>query len=245
MKKFSLTPAIALARKELYSALIAPATYGIGLFFMLFTAIWLFNLQAFFVQGVASLRAYFAAFPLAFILVIPGFTMKAWAEERKTGSLELLLTMPFSEWDLALGKFIASFTLLCALILLTLPLPLSILPLGHFDGGVIVAEYLGALLFGASATALGLLLSCLSKNQAAAFLGSASALLVIMLINQISLTEALPSWLSLSFLYISFNYHFESFAKGLLDSRDLLYFLLTAALFLFITVRVLIFRKWK
>ena len=236
---------LALARKELYSALNAPATYGIALFFLLFTAIWLFNLQGFFVQGIASLRVYFVSFPLAFILVIPGFTMKAWAEERKTGSVELLLTLPFSEWDLALGKFIASFTLLAALLVLTLPLPLAILPLGHFDGGVIICEYLGALLFGASATALGLLLSALSKNQAAAFLGSASALLIIMLINQISLTQNLPSWLSVVFLFISFNYHFESFSKGLLDSRDLLFFILSAALFLYITTRVLVFRKWR
>jgi ABC-2 type transport system permease protein len=241
----ALAPAIALARKEIYSALISPATYGIGLFFLVFTSVWLFNLQGFLIRDEANLRSYFIAFPLAYILVIPGFTMKSWAEERKTGSVELLLTMPFSEWDLVLGKFLASFCLLAALLALSLPLTLSILPLGRFDGGVIVCEYLGALLFGAAATALGLLLSALSKNQAAAFLGSASALLVIMLINQISMSQNLPSWLSMVFLYISFNYHFESFAKGLLDSRDLLFFIVSAALFLYITTRALVFRKWR
>jgi ABC-2 type transport system permease protein len=241
----SLAPALALARKEIYSALIAPATYVIGVFFLVFTAIWLYYLQGFFVRDEASLRPYFMAFPLAFILVVPGFTMKSWAEERKTGSIELLLTMPFSEWDLVLGKFFASFGLLAALLVFTLPVPLSILPLGYFDGGVIVCEYVGALLFGASATALGLLLSALSKNQAAAFLGSASALLVVLLINQISMSQNLSSWLAALFLYISFNYHFESFAKGLLDSRDLLFFIVSAALFLYITTRVLVFRKWR
>ncbi|MDR1470586.1 MAG: ABC transporter permease [Spirochaetaceae bacterium] len=240
-----LAPSLALARKELYAALIAPATYFIGLFFLLFTAVWLYYLQTFFIRDQATLRPYFIAFPLAFILVIPGFTMKSWAEERKTGSIELLLTMPFSEGDLVLGKFFAALGLLAALLVLSLPVPLSILPLGHFDGGVIVCEYLGALLFGASATALGLLLSALSKNQAAAFLGSAAVLLVVMLINQISTTQALPAWLSAFFLYISLNYHFESFAKGLLDSRDLLFFIVSAALFLYVTTRVLVFRKWR
>jgi ABC-2 type transport system permease protein len=240
-----LAPSLALARKEMYSALIAPATYFIGVFFLLFTAIWLYNLQTFFVRDVATLRPYFIAFPLAFILVIPGFTMKAWAEERKTGSVELLLTMPFSEWDLVLGKFFAALGLLAALLVLSLPVPLSILPLGRFDAGVIICEYLGALLYGASATALGLLLSSLSKNQAAAFLGSASVLLVVMLINQISMTQSFPAWLSTFFLYISLNYHFESFAKGLLDSRDLLFFIISAALFLYVTTRVLVFRKWR
>jgi ABC-2 type transport system permease protein len=243
--KITLAPSLALARKELYSALIAPATYIIGVFFLLFTAVWLYYLQSFFVRDEASLRSYFIAFPLAFILVVPGFTMKSWAEERKTGSIELLLTMPFSEWDLVLGKFFASFGLLAALLVLTLPVPLSILPLGRFDGGVIVCEYVGALLFGAAATALGLLLSSLSKNQAAAFLGSAAILLAVMLINQIAMTQSLPSWLSAAFLYLSFNYHFESFAKGLLDSRDLLFFIMSAALFLYLTTRALVFRKWR
>jgi ABC-2 type transport system permease protein len=241
----AFAPALALARKELYAALIAPATYVIGVFFLVFTAVWLYYLQTFFVRDQATLRPYFIAFPFAFILVIPGFTMKSWAEERKTGSIELLLTMPFSEWDLVLGKFLAALGLLAALLVLSLPVPLSILSLGHFDGGVIVCEYVGALLFGASATALGLLLSALSKNQAAAFLGSAAVLLVVMLINQIATTQALPAWLSAFFLYVSLNYHFESFAKGLLDSRDLTFFIVSAALFLYVTTRALVFRKWR
>jgi ABC-2 type transport system permease protein len=240
-----LSRAFSLAKKEVFIAAISPANYGIAIFFLLFTSIWLFNFQGFFLQGQASFRAYFGAFPLAFILVIPGLTMKSWAEERKTGSVELLLTMPYSEWDLVLGKFFASLFLLALLLVLSLPLVLVIMPMGNFDGGVIVCEYLGTLLYGAAASALGLLLSSLSKNQAAAFMGSAAVLLAIMLINQITFTQALPSWLSNIFLYVSLNYHFESFAKGLLDSRDLVFFVASTLLFLYITTRVLIFRKWR
>jgi ABC-2 type transport system permease protein len=236
---------LALARKELYTYSISPASYGLSLFFLLFTSVWLFNFQAFFTRDMATLRPYFAAFPPAFILVIPGITMKSWAEERKTGSYELLLTMPFSEWDLVIGKFLAAFGILCVMLALTLPLPLSIVPLGRFDTGVIIGEYVGALLLGASATSLGLFLSALSKNQAAAFLGSAAVLLVVMLANQIPVTAGVPAPLTAFLSFISLSFHFESFSKGLLDSRDLAFFLLTTLLFLFLNTRVLLFRKWR
>ncbi|MDR3283801.1 MAG: ABC transporter permease [Treponema sp.] len=240
-----LQKARALARKELYSYSISPAAYGIAIFFLLFTSIWLFYFQQFLVQDTASLRAYFAAFPLAFIAVIPGITMKSWAEERKTGTVELLLTMPFSDLDLALGKFLSSFGVLAIILALTLPVPLSLLPLGSFDTGVIVTEYLGALLLGASATALGLFLSALSKNQVAAFLGSAAVLLVVMLANQLAFAGSLPGWLTAVINFVSLAYHFESFAQGLLDSRDVAFFLLTTGLFLFLNTRVILFRKWR
>ncbi|GHU59925.1 hypothetical protein FACS189444_6190 [Spirochaetia bacterium] len=237
--------ALALARKELYSYSISPAFYGIGVFFLLFTSIWLFYMQRFFAMDAATLRPYFAAFPVAFILVIPVITMKSWAEERKLGSVELLLTMPFSEWDLVLGKFISSLGVIAAILVLTIPVPLSLAPLGHFDGGVIAAEYAGALLLGASAAALGLFLSALSKHQAGAFLGSAVVLMAVMLMNQLAFSVDLPAWLSDSINFLSLSFHFESFSKGLIDSRDLAFFIITTVLFLYLNTQVLLFRKWS
>jgi ABC-2 type transport system permease protein len=236
---------LALAKKELYSYLNAPAFYGAAVFFLLFCSIWLFYLQRYFTLDSATLRPYFAAFPLVFILVVPVITMKSWAEERKLGSVEILLTMPFSEWDLVLGKFISSLMLLALILVLTIPLPLSLLSLGDFDGGVIFCEYLGALLLGASATALGLLLSCLSKNQAGSFLGSAVVLMIVMLINQLTFSFNLPQWLAGGINFISLSFHFESFSKGLIDTRDLAFFVLSTALFLFLNTRVILFRKWS
>jgi len=244
MKQF-WSKAKALAGKELYSALYAPASYGVGVFFLLFVSIWLFYLQRFFVLNTATLRPYFAAFPLAYILVIPALTMKSWAEERKLGTIELLLSMPFSEWDLVLGKFLAAFSALACILALTVPLPLSLLPLGRFDGGVILGEYAGALLLGAAATALGLLLSALSRNQAGAFLGSAAALLAVMLVNQLVFTLNLPAPVAAFFNFLSLSFHFESFSKGLLDSRDFLFFIISTVLFLYLTTRVILFRKWS
>jgi ABC-2 type transport system permease protein len=236
---------LALTKKELYSQLNSPVFYGIAVFFLLFTSIWLFYFQQFFARNVASLRPFFSAFPLAFTLVIPVITMKSWAEERKLGSAEILLTMPFSEWDLVLGKFLSSLAMVVCLLVLTVPLPLSLLPLGNFDGGVIASEYLGAFLLGTSAAALGHLLSALSRNQAGAFLGTMAALLLVMLMNQFTLGLNLPPLLAGTINAVSLAFHFESFARGLIDTRDLAYFILTTALFLYLNTRVLLFRKWR
>jgi len=245
MNKYIPYRALILARKEFIQYLNAPAFYGAVLFFLLFCSIFLFYFQQFFTQDQASLRSYFAIFPIVFILVIPVITMKSWAEERKTGTVELLLTMPFTEWDLVLGKFFAALGILTAMLLLTVPLPLTLGILGNFDAGTIFCEYFGAFLLGASAISLGLLLSCLSKNQAGAFLGSAVVLMAVMLINQITMSTNLPHWLARSINFISLSFHFESFSKGLIDTRDLMFFVLSTALFLFINTRVILFRKWK
>jgi len=237
--------AAALARKELFAYLNAPAFYGVAVFFLLFCSIMLFNVQQYFIMNTATLRPYFSLFPLVFIIIIPVLTMKSWAEERKTGSIELLLTMPFSEWDLVLGKFFAIFGLFGMMLALTIPLPLTLLPLGDFDGGMIVCEYIGALLLGASAIALGLLLSALSKNQAGSFLGCAVILLVIWLINQLTVSFNLPAWLNGIIGFISLAFHYESFSKGLLDTRDLIYYILSTVLFLFLNTRVILYRKWS
>ncbi|QQO07962.1 ABC transporter permease [Breznakiella homolactica] len=236
---------LALAGKELYSFSYSPAMYGITVFFLLFTSVWLFYFQRFFAMDTASLRPFFAAFPMVFILVIPVITMKSWAEERKLGSIELLLTMPFSEWNLVLGKYLACVGVLAFMLVLTIPLPLTLFPLGNFEAGIIVTEYLGALLLGSSAIALGLFLSSLSKNQGGAFLGSAVVLLVVMLASQLNMSFNLPEVLAGFINFISLAFHFESFSKGIIDSRDAAFFILTTVLFLYLNTRVILFRKWS
>ena len=241
--KAGASRALVLARKELYSWINSPALYGITIFFLLFVSIWFYYLQRFFAMDVATLRPFFSAFPLAFILVIPVLTMKAWAEEKKLGSAEFLFTLPFTEWELVWGKFLSSLAILLAMLILTFPVPLTLLPLGYFDPGVIFAEYAGALLLGASASALGLFLSSVSKTQAASFLGSAVVLMVMMLISNFS--QDIPPVFSGFINFISLSFHFESFSRGILDSRDIAFFLLTTGFFLFLNTQVLIFRKWS
>jgi ABC-2 type transport system permease protein len=245
MKKYIPYRALTLARKEIFQYLYSPAFYGAAVFFILSSSIWLFFFQRYFSMDQATLRPYFGIFPIIFIFVVPVITMKSWAEERKTGTVELLLTMPFTEWDLVLGKFFSALCMLAVMLILTLPLPLSLLSLGSFDAGTVFCEYLGAFLLCASATALGLLLSSLSKSQGGAFLGTAVVLMAVMLVNNITFVFNLPQWLAQGINFFSLTFHFESFSKGLIDSRDLAFFILSAALFLFINTRVIIFRKWR
>jgi ABC-2 type transport system permease protein len=245
MKKYIPYRALTLARKEIFQYLYAPAFYGAAVFFLLACSIWLFFFQRYFSTDQATLRPYFGIFPIAFIFVVPVITMKSWAEERKTGTVELLLTMPFTEWDLVLGKFFSAICMLASVLILTIPLPLSLLSLGNFDAGTVFCEYLGAFLLCTSATALGLLLSCLSKSQGGAFLGTSVVLMAVMLINNITFVFNLPQWLAQGINFFSLTFHFESFSKGLIDSRDLAFFILSAALFLFINTRVILFRKWR
>jgi len=234
-----------LVRKEIFSYINSPVSYGIALFFSLFTTVWFFYFYRFFALNTATLRPFFASFPIAFILIIPVITMKSWAEERKLGSIELLLTMPFSEWELVLGKFISAFAILAIILGLTLPIPLTLIPLGRFDIGVIIAEYFGTLLLGASSIALGLFLSSLAKNQGGAFLSSATILLIMTLLSQFTQTLNIPTWLIEGINFFSLAFHFESFAKGIIDTKDVAFFIITTVLFLFLNTRVLLFRKWS
>jgi len=245
MKKFmsSLKRILALARKELFSWIISPSLWAITVFFLLFVSIWFFYLQRFFAMDTATLRPFFSAFPIVFILVIPVLTMKAWAEEKKLGSAEILFTLPFAEWELVLGKFLSCLVLLAAMLFLTIPVPLSLFPLGYFDLTRIFVEYSGAFLLGSTAAALGLFLSSVSKSQGAAFMGSAAVLLAATLANNFS--SYLPPFISSLVNYFSLSFHFESFSRGLLDSRDIAYFLLSAGFFLFLNIQVLVFRKWS
>lgn len=236
---------LALTRKELSSYLSTPAFYGAAVFLLVFSSIWLFYFQGYFRMNAATLRPYFAVFPLVFILVIPVLTMKSWAEERKTGSIEILLTMPFSEWNLVLGKFFSAYAMLVMMLVMTIPMPLTLLPMGQFDIGVIVCEYIGTLLLGASAVSLGLLLSSLSKSQAGGFISSAAVLMVVMLANMFTLLFNLPHGLSRFINFFSLSFHFESFTKGLFDSRHFLFFAVSTVLFLFLNTRVILFRKWS
>jgi ABC-2 type transport system permease protein len=159
--------------------------------------------------------------------------MRLWAGERRSGTVEILLTLPFSEVELVMGKFISTLILLLFLFALSLPVPLSLFALGDFDRMLALTEYIGAILLSSLALAMSLFFSCLFKSQAASFLGTTALLALLMFIN----------YLVPGLQYISLSYHFESFAKGLLDSRGLLYFILGTVLFLYLNVQVLHLRR--
>jgi ABC-2 type transport system permease protein len=228
------------AGRELKSAFNSPIAYIVAVAYLVFTSVWLFFLNQYFTRNEASLRIYFSVIPTVFIFLVPALTMRSWAEERRTGTLEVLLTLPFSEWDLVLGKFLGVLSLLALVIVLSIPLPLSLAPLGLFDWGQVAGEYLGVFLVGASGIAVGLFLSALSTNQVTAFILTALSLVALTLVNQVNFLVTLPPWLAWLLNWVSLGHHYDSFRRGVLDTRDLAWFILAVGLFLLLNVRVLV-----
>jgi ABC-2 type transport system permease protein len=235
----------AIARRELRSYFTTPVAYIVVVFFLVVTSAWFFFAQQFFAQDAATLRGYFSLWPVVFILLLPALTMRSWAEERRQGTAELLLTLPVRERELVAGKFAAAFALLLLMVILTLPVALSVSPFGSFEPGQIAMQYLGVLLLGCAAIAAGQFVSALSANQISAFLFGVVFMLVITMIGQIPSVAVLPGWLASAFSWISFDFHFDSFSKGVLDTRDVLYFLVLCAAFLYATTKVLFMRRFR
>jgi ABC-2 type transport system permease protein len=236
---------LAVARRELGSYFNSPVAYIVSVFFLVFTSAWFFYGGQFFAQDTATLRGYFSLWPLVFIILLPALTMRGWAEEYRQGTAELLLTLPFRERELVLGKFAAALALLVILVILSLPVPLLVAPLGSFEPGQIVTQYVGVLLLGAAGLAAGLFVSALSANQISAFLFTVVFLLLITLSGQVPALLLLPGWLARVLSWLSFDYHFDSFRKGLFDSRDAVYFLVLIVGFLVFTTRVLLLRRYR
>jgi ABC-2 type transport system permease protein len=235
----------AVARRELRAYFTTPVAYIVVIFFLVVTAAWFFYVQQFFARDTATFRGYFTTWPIVMIVLLPAITMRSWAEERRQGTAEILLTLPFREGELVLGKFAASLALLGIVVALSLPVPLSVAPLGFFEPGAIATEYLGVLLLGCAGLAAGQFISALSANQISAFLFGVVFMLFITMIGQVPAMVALPGWLAGVLSWLSLDFHFDSFSKGVFDTRDALYFAVLAAGFLFFTTKVLLLRRFR
>ena len=231
-------------KKELKSYFNSPIAYVLVVTFLVFSSVWVFYLQSFFASNIASLRSFFSVIPIVFIIVMPALTMRSWAEEKKLGTMEVLMTLPFREGTLVIGKFLAALTLLVIMIALTLPLPLLLSRFGDFDWCEILGQYIGVLLLGAAGISVGLFISSLMANQISSFLISLFVLLVLTLISQVNRVFAFPPWAAEVVNFVSLGHHFSNFQRGLIDTRDLLYYAILSVLFLFLNTKTLVFRKW-
>jgi ABC-2 type transport system permease protein len=236
---------LSLWRKELRSATGSPVAVGAILFFLLLTGIWFLWISQFLVQNTASLRGYFATFPVAFTILIPALTMRTWAEERKLGSHEILLTLPVKTGYLVAGKFLGAWTIVLAMLVLTLPMTILVSGLGNFEIGEILGEYLGILFLSAAATALGVFLSGLTTNSISAFLLAVAGLLLFAVGGSLAAIVGLPSSVVDAIRFFSLDSRYATFQRGILDSRDALYFVWFTGLFLYLNTKILILRKWK
>jgi len=236
---------MAVFKKELRSYFASPVGYVFILFYLLVSNGFFFFIQDFFRAGQASMRGYFAIMPWIFLFFVPAITMRLWAEEKKVGTLELLLTMPLRETEVVLGKFFASLVFLAITLAFTLSVPLSIAFLGRPDFGVIIGSYFGALFLGAAYLAIGLFISSITENQVIAFIVSMACIFVLLAIGIIP--QYLNSIGPLVHIceYMSLLSHFNNVTRGVLDSRDVIYYLSVVALFLHLNARNIEARKWR
>jgi ABC-2 type transport system permease protein len=209
-----------IMKKELRSYFVSPVAYIVITFFLLVTGFLFF--MTFFLYGRAELRGFFQILPLTLAIVIPAITMRLLSEEKNTGSFEMLLTLPVSVWDVVAGKVLAATVFSAVMLAPTLFYAVSIWLVGTPDIGPIIGGYLGALLLAAAYSAIGVFASSLTKNQIVAFI-IAFAICIFLWVIDVFL-PLLPAGIVNLFEYISVNSHFASISKGVLDSRDLIYF---------------------
>ena len=171
--------------------------------------------------------------------------MRAWAEEKKMGTIEVLMTLPLKDYEVVLGKFFASFFFMITTVLLTFPLTLTVYSLGDPETGSIIGGYLGACLMGGAYLAIGLFCSSLTKNQIVAFIISTVSCFAFLIIGEDIVLMSAPDTLAPLFSYLGLGSHFESISRGVIDSRDILYYVSTIGFFLFLNTLALESRKWK
>jgi len=230
-------------QKEFKSYFNSPIAYIFIITFLLFSG-WLF-FRTFFLIGQAHLRPLFGILPWLFLILAPAVTMRAWAEEKKLGTMEVLMTLPLRDYEAVLGKFLASFLFIIITLLLTFPLVATTYVLGEPDTGAIVGGYLGAGLMGGAYLAIGLFVSSLTKNQIVAFIIGIVTCFALLIVGEDIVLMSAPSAVVPLFTYLGLGTHFESVSRGVIDSRDLIYYLSVIGFFLFLNTLSLESRKWK
>jgi ABC-2 type transport system permease protein len=230
---------LAVAKREFRTFFASPIAYVVLGGFLLLAG-WLY-FSTLFLAGQASLRGFFGLVPVLFVVLVPSITMRAVAEERKSGTLELLLTLPMEDWQIVVGKFLAALGMVCVGLLWTLPYPLTVAALTSpgvgFDWGPVFAGYFGLVLLSASFIGLGLWGSSLSKNQIVAFIISLVLCFAFAFVDKFA--ALLPESLGQALELLSVTYHFDNIARGVLDTRDLVFYLSLTTLSLVLTTRSL------
>ena len=222
-------------RREFASYFNSPIAY-IYLTVYLGLSSWLF-LKGFFLVGEASMRSFFDLMPWVFLFFIPAVTMRLWAEEKKVGTMELLMTLPITDAEAVLGKFLASLSFLLLSLALTIVLPIVVASLGDPDPGQIVGGYLGSVLIGAAYLSIGLFISSLTENQIVAFIVSVVGIFGLFILGADFVLFGLPDWLVPVFNFLGLGGHFDSVSRGVIDSRDLVYYFSVIGFFLYLNVK--------
>ncbi len=227
-----------VALKEFRTYFRTPIAVICITFFLLFVG-WYFcwmGSDPFFKRGIVEMRSFFNIMPTVFLFFIPALSMRMWAEEKKQGTMEVLLTMPLREEEVVAGKFLAGAALIAVTLLFTAPIPFILSIIGDPDMGPIWGGYVGTMLLGAAYLAIGLFASSLTENQIVAFIFALVLCFLVTFFGIFSMQGILPSALEGLFSKMSLSMRFQSIQRGVLDSRDLLYYFSVILFFLYLNV---------
>lgn len=236
-----------IAGRELKSYFATPLAYVFIVIFLALAGLFTFYLGGFYERGQADLAPFFNYHPWLYLFLVPAIAMRLWAEERKSGSIELLMTLPVTLWQAVLGKYLAAWLFILVALALTFPIWITVNYLGNPDNGVILATYLGSLLMAGAFLAIGSCISAANRNQVVAFIITVVICFLFMLAGFPLVMNFFSGWLPGRLLdavaSLSFLTHYAAISKGMLDIRDVLYFLLVIAVWLGATTIVLDLKK--
>ena len=236
-----------IMRRELASYFATPLAYIFIFIFLLVANAFTFYIGGFYERGQADLDSFFGFHPWLYLFLIPALCMKLWAEERNSGTIELLMTQPVTLWEAVLGKYLAAWVFTALAVSLTFPLWITVNYLGSPDNGAILAAYIGSLLLAGGFLAVGSCMSALTRNQVVAFILGVVVCFVFLVAGLQMVLDVFRSWAPQALVdaiaSLSFLTHFESIQKGVIDIRDLLYFGMLIALFLLATSIAIELRK--
>ena len=218
----------AITKRELGGYFTSPIAYVFLIIFLLLTGFFTFTIGNFFERGEASLVSFFTWHPWLYLFLVPAVGMRLWSEERRLGTMELLLTMPLTTWQAIIGKFLASWLFLALALALTFPVWITVNWLGSPDNGIIAAGYVGSLFLAGSYLAISCMTSALTRNQVISFILSVVICLFFILAGYTPVTDLLTRFASPVVVQVvaafSVMTHFEGFQRGVIDLRDLIYF---------------------
>ena len=237
----------AVMRRELQGYFATPLAYVFIVIFLVLAGWFTFNFGNFYNGGQASLAPFFNYHPWLYLFLVPALSMRLWAEEHKTGTIELLMTLPLDIWQSVAGKFIAAWAFTALALALTFPIWITVNYLGEPDNGVIVAAYLGSLMMAGGFLAIGAFVSATTNNQVIAFIVTVVICFLMLMAGFQPLLSPLVGWVPLPIIdavaSLSFLTHFASISKGVIDARDIIYFGLLIGTFLYANVLVLHMKK--
>jgi ABC-2 type transport system permease protein len=236
----------ALFRRELQSYFATPVAYVFMVIFLMLMGAFTFYLGNFYDRGQADLQPFFGFHPWLYLFLVPAIAMRLWAEERKSGTIELLMTLPITPLQAVLGKFLAAWAFAGIALALTFPVWITVNYLGDPDNGAILAGYIGSLLMAGGFLAIGSCLSAVTRNQVIAFILTVVVCFGFLLAGFPLVLDAFSGWAPQlvvdGIASLSFLTHFSAISKGVIDLRDLIYFALLMAAFLYANTIVL---AWK